>query len=149
MAELKTKVNDASIKEFLESIEDEAKRKDTYTILEMMQKSSKSEPKMWGNSIIGFGIYHYKYKSGREGDWFVIGVSPRKQNITLYAMGHWENNPVLLAKLGKFSKGTGCLYIKRLSDVNLPVLEQLIDESFEHAKNLAKENTWLPEDQKK
>jgi hypothetical protein len=139
MAELKTKVNDASIAEFLDSIDDETKRKDTNTILEMMQKASKSEPKMWGSSIIGFGFYHYVYASGREGDWFLIGLSPRKQNITLYVLGGWEYNAPLLAKLGKHSMAKGCMYIKRLSDVNLTVLEQLIDESFKNASNLALE----------
>jgi hypothetical protein len=149
MAELKTKVNDASITEFLESIEDESKRKDTYTILEMMKKTSKAEPKMWGSSIIGFGFYHYYYASGREGDWFLIGVSPRKQNITLYVLGGWEHKTGLLAKLGKHSLGKGCMYIKRLSDVNLPILEQLIDESYSYASKLAQEYAKKQADQKK
>ncbi|HEX7555562.1 MAG TPA: DUF1801 domain-containing protein [Leptolinea sp.] len=149
MAELKTKVNDASIREFLESIGDETKRKDTYTIMEMMQKSAKTEPKMWGSSIIGFGFYHYVYASGREGDWFLIGVSPRKQNLTLYVMGGWDHNAGLLAKLGKHSFGKGCLYIKRLNDVNLPVLEKLIDESFIYANNLAQEDAKKQAQEKK
>lgn len=137
MAELKTKVNDASITEFLDSIADVSKRTDTQKIIAMMQKTAKTEPKMWGDSIIGFGDYHYHYASGREGDWFIIGVSPRKQNITLYVMGGWEHNAGLLAKLGKYTLGKGCLYIKRLSDANLQVLEEMIESSYMHAKELA------------
>ena len=149
MEELKTKVNDASVTEFLESIEDESKRNDTHTILDMMQKIAKTGPKMWGSSIIGLGSYHYVGKSGREGDWFLIGVSPRKQNLTLYAAGHWDFNTGLLAKLGKHSMGKGCLYIKRLSDVNLSILEQLINESFVNATRLAQEDAEKQRNQKK
>jgi hypothetical protein len=149
MAELKTKVNDASIDAFIESVDDESKRKETYAILEMMRKSAKTEPKMWGSAIIGFGDYHYVYASGREGDWFLIGLSPRKQNLTLYVMGGWDYNAELLAKLGKHSMGKGCLYIKRLSDVNITILEQLIDESVVHAKKLAQEEAEKQRNQKK
>ena len=134
MAELKTKVNDASVRKFLDSIPDETKRKDTYMIFEMLQKATRTEPKMWGSSIIGFDVYHYVGKSGREGDWFLAGISPRKQALTLYMACGWEHNAELLAKLGKHSLGKGCLYIKRLEDVNRSVLKRLITEAVKRAK---------------
>lgn len=137
MAELKTKVNDGSVALFLDSIEDDSKRKDSLMLFEMMQKANTEEAKMWGDSIIGFGTYHYVGKSGREGDWFLTGFSPRKQALTLYAMGHWEPHAELLAKLGKHSLGAGCLYIKRLSDVDLTVLNTLIVETVKFAKEQA------------
>lgn len=129
MAELKTKVNDASVTKFLDSIEDETKRKDSYVILEMMRKATKAEPRMWGDSIIGFGDYRYAYASGREGDWFLAGFSPRKQNLTLYAMCNgWDRFPEL-KDLGKYTLGKGCLYIKRLSDVDMPTLRKLVNRA--------------------
>ena len=137
MSELKTKVNTASVAQFLESIADEAKRSDAHTLLELMQKATKTEPKMWGDSIVGFGSYHYVGKSGREGDWFVAGFSPRKQNLTLYMLGGWEQEAALLAKLGKHSLGKGCLYIKRLDDVNGPALKRLIGAALKRAKTIA------------
>ena len=103
MAELKTKLNDASVTDFLKRIPDEQKRKDCFEVLKMMKQAAKAEPKMWGTSIIGFGSYHYKSASGREGDWMLIGFSPRKQNITLYIMPGFERNKDLLKKLGKHS----------------------------------------------
>jgi Domain of unknown function (DU1801) len=137
MAELKTKVNQASVTKFLDSITDVVKRKDSFILLEMLQKATKTEPKMWGSSIIGFGNTHYIYESGRQGDWFLAGFSPRKQALTLYMLGSWEQNADLLAKLGRHSLGKGCLYIKRLSDVNLPVLQSLIDEAVGRASKQA------------
>lgn len=137
MAELKTKVNQASVTKFLDNIPDEVKRKDSYTLLAMFQKATGAEPKMWGSSIIGFGTYHYIYASGREGDWLMAGFSPRKQALTLYMLGSWDQNAELLPKLGKHSMGKGCLYIKRLSDVNLPVLQSLIDEAVRRASKQA------------
>lgn len=134
MAELKTKVNTASVKKFLDSIPDEAKRKDAYVLFEMLKKATKTEPKMWGDSIVGFGTYHYVGKSGREGDWFLTGLSPRKQNLTLYMLGGWEPHKALLAKLGKHTLGTGCLYIKRLEDVDVAVLNKLIVAGVKDAK---------------
>lgn len=126
MAELKTKVNDASVTQFLDSM-DESKRADSYKILEIMQKATKQEPRMWGSSIVGFGDYHYVSDSGREGDWFLAGFSPRKQNLTVYSPGaHWEQYEEL-PQLGKYTMGKGCLYIKKLDDVNLPMLRQLIN----------------------
>ena len=137
MAELKTKVNDANVTTFLDSIADETKRKDAYTIFEIMHKATKTKPKMWGDSIVGFGDYHYVGKSGREGDWFLAGLSPRKQTLTLYMLGGWEQHDELLAKLGKYSLGKGCLYIKRLADVDLSILNKLIVEAVKRAKKQA------------
>ena len=134
MAELKTKLNDASVDEFLESVKDEQTRADCYQILDMMQKASKAAPKMWGTSIIGFGDYHYKYESGRENDWFLAGFSPRKQNLTLYLMGGFEGQAELLGQLGKHSLGKGCLYIKKLEEVDTKVLKKLISSSVKQMK---------------
>ena len=134
-AELKTKVNDASVVDFLSGIADEQKQKDSFEILKIMKQITKEEPKMWGSSIVGFGSYHYKGASGREGDWMQIGFSPRKQNITLYIIPGFERYPELMKKLGKYSTGKSCLYVKRLSDVNVDVLKELITESLKVMKN--------------
>ena len=133
MAELKTKLNDASVEDFLNKVEDEQKRKDCFEIIEMMKQVTKEEPKMWGPAIIGFGSYHYKYESGREGDMMQIGFSPRKQNITLYVGLGGETESPLLKKLGKYTTGKGCLYIKRLADVDRKALQELIKDSFKKA----------------
>jgi len=132
--ELKTKVNDASVTDFLNSVADEQKRKDSFEILKIMKQVSKEEPKMWGPSIVGFGSYHYKGASGREGDWLLTGFSPRKQNLTLYLMGGLNTHTDLLKKLGKHKTSVGCLYIKRLSDVDVNVLKKLIAESLKRMK---------------
>jgi len=137
MYEPKTKVNDANVKKFLEEVPDEKKRKDSFVLLEMMRKVSGKEPKMWGPSIVGFDSYHYKGAS-TEGDWMIAGFSPRKQALTLYMMGHWEHHKDLLKKLGKHSLGKGCLYIKRLDDVDQTVLKELIDAGFTRSKGLIK-----------
>jgi hypothetical protein len=137
MTELKTRVNKASVTRFLDSISDDAQRTDSYSIVEMLRTATKAEPKMWGSSIVGFDSYHYVGKSGREGDWLLAGMSPRKQTLTLYMLGGWDHNAELLAKLGKHSLGKGCLYIKRLDDVSLPVLKRLIADSLKRAKSLA------------
>jgi hypothetical protein len=137
MTELKTRVNKASVTRFLDSISDDAQRTDSYSIVEMLRTATKAEPKMWGSSIVGFDSYHYVGKSGREGDWLLAGMSPRKQTLTLYMLGGWDHNAELLAKLGKHSLGKGCLYIKRLDDVSLSVLKRLIADSLKRAKTLA------------
>jgi hypothetical protein len=134
VAELKTKVNDASVTDFLNTIEDESKRKDCFEILKLMKQVTKQEPKMWGSSIVGFGNAHYKYESGREGDWFTIGFSPRKQNLTLYVMGSFNPHTDLLKKLGKHKTGGGCLYVNKLKDVDTKVLKELIKQSVKAAK---------------
>ena len=133
MAEMKTKVNEASVEEFISKIEGEQKRKDSFEIVQIMKQVTKEEPKMWGPAIIGFGSYHYKYESGREGDMPQIGFSPRKQNLTLYiGVGDNSDNP-LLRKLGKYTTGKVCLYIKKLADVDRNVLQELIADSFARA----------------
>jgi hypothetical protein len=129
MAELKTKKNDASVEDFLNGIEDEKRRQDCFAVLKLMKKITKQKPKMWGTGIVGFGDYHYKYKSGCEGDWFVTGFSSRKQNLTLYIMSGFAKYGELMSKLGKYKIGSSCLYIKRLEDINQDVLKELIEQS--------------------
>src|SRR5688572_13360964 len=132
--DVKTKVNDASVTDFLNSVTDEQKRKDSLAILKIMKQMTKEEPKMWGASIVGFGSYHYKGASGREGDWMQIGFSPRKQNLTLYIIPGFERYQGLMKKLGKYSTGKSCLYIKKLSDVDMDVLKELMTESLKVMK---------------
>ena len=134
MYELKTKINDASVESFLKTIPEDKKRQDSFAILNMMKEVTGEEPKMWGTSIIGFGTYRYKYASGQEGDWLRIGFSPRKQNLSLYIMSGFQQNEELMAKLGKYSTGKGCLYIKRLEDIDQSVLKELIKASFTATK---------------
>ena len=137
MAELKTKPNEQSVEVFLNSVEDEKKRQDCFTILEIMKQVTKAEPQMWGTSMVGFGTYHYKYESGREGDWFVAGFSPRKQNLTLYIMAGFSRYDELLSKLGKFKTGKSCLYIKKIEDLDLPTLKELITQSVAYVSTLS------------
>lgn len=129
VAVIKTKVNAASVEDFLNAIAEEQKRKDSFIILGMMEKATKEKPKMWGSSMIGFGELRYKSpKTGREVDWFKIGFAPRKANLSLHLMDlqkHTED----LSRLGKFKTGMGCLYINRLEDVDVKVLEHIIKES--------------------
>ncbi len=126
MAELKTKKTTASVSAFVNQISDEQRRKDARAILSMMREATKEKPAMWGSSIVGFGRLRYKYASGREGEWFRAGFAPRKDAITLYLMGGLGAQKDLLEKLGKFKKGGGCLYVKKLADVDQRVLKQLI-----------------------
>ncbi len=118
----------------LNQIEDEHKRADCFAISKMMQQATKAKPKMWGDSIIGFGAYHYKYASGREADWPLTGLSPRKGNITVYIMAGFEQYDDLLKKLGKHKTGKSCLYLKSLADVDKGVLKELIAQSVAHMK---------------
>jgi hypothetical protein len=135
MGEIKTKVTSSSVEDFLNSIEGEAKRKDAFQLLYLFKSITKLEPKLWSNSVIGFGQYHYKSeKSKQEGDWFLTGFSPRKANITIYTMHGNEMSQDLLAKLGKHKTGMGCLYINKLSDVDMKILEELIRKSFDYMK---------------
>lgn len=138
MSELKTKVNNASVKDFLNSIENEQTRKDCIEISKMMEGVTKARPKMWGTSIVGFGSYHYTGKSGREGDWMLTGFSPRKQNLTLYLMGGFDSEKDLLKKLGKHKTSVGCLYIKKLEDVDRNVLKELVTASVKKMKSQVK-----------
>ncbi len=126
-AEIKTKPTTVSVSSFLDGIAEEQKRKDSYVILEMMEKAMKEKPKMWGSSLIGFGEKRYKSPaSGREVDWFIIGFSPRKANFSLHLVIDIQQHADLLAKLGKHKTGVGCLYINKLADVDLKVLEKII-----------------------
>jgi len=138
MAELKTKPNNGSVEEFLDSVENEKRREDSFKVLDLMKTVTGHEPKMWGDSIIGFGTYHYKYASGREGDWFLTGFSPRKQNLTLYIMAGFDEYEALLGKLGKYKIGKSCLYINKIEDIDIEVLKKLVKQSADH---MAKSNT--------
>jgi len=137
-ADVKTKKNEASVEGFLNSVKDEQTREDCFEILKMMKQVTKEEPKMWGATIVGFGSYHYKGASGREGDWMLTGFSPRKQNLTLYLMGGFDVEKDLLKKLGKHKTSVGCLYIKKLDDVDKKVLKELVTESVKKMKKLSK-----------
>jgi len=129
MAELKTQKNKASVENFLKSVADETRRADCFKLLDIMRDITGEEPAMWGDSIVGFGSYHYKYESGREGDWMLTGFSPRKQSLTLYVMSGFQGYEEMLDKLGKHSTGKACLYIKKLDDVHLPTLKRIIKGS--------------------
>jgi hypothetical protein len=131
MAEIKTKLNDASVGDFINTIPEEQKRKDSLAIIEMMKKATGEEPKMWGASIIGFGFQKVKSPAtGREVDWLKIGFSPRKANLSLYLSGNILNHAETLKKLGKHKTGKGCLYINKLTDVDTKVLEGMIKETL-------------------
>lgn len=131
MAEIKTKQTSASVEKFINSVKDEQKRKDSFVILEMMKKASGEEPKMWGSSMIGFGKKTYKSPAtGREVDWFRIGFSPRKANISLHLVIDIQKHKDELKKLGKHKTGVGCLYINRLEDVDINILKRMIIASL-------------------
>lgn len=132
MAELKTKLTDDSVDTFLNEVEDEQKRTDSFVVKSLMEKLTGEPAKLWGTSIVGFGSYHYKYATGREGDWMLTAFSPRKQNLTLYIMSGFSKYEELLAKLGKHKIGKSCLYIKSLADIDMGVLEELIKASIKH-----------------
>jgi hypothetical protein len=134
MAELKTKKTDASVDDFIAAIEDEQRRKDCKAVMAIMKRVTKAAPKLWGTNIVGYGSYQYKYASGQEGDWPLTGFSPRKQNLTLYIMAGFDDYPELMAKLGKYKTGKSCLYLKRLSDIDAAVLEQLVAASVKDMK---------------
>jgi hypothetical protein len=129
MAELKTKETNESVTAFLDNIADKRRREDCLAVVDIMRAVTKEEPRMWGSSIVGFGRYHYKYESGREGDWMITGFSPRKGDLTLYIMGGFEAFPDLMQGLGKYKTGKSCLYIKKLADVDAAVLRKLITKS--------------------
>lgn len=131
MAELKTKQNEASVNDFINSIAEEQKRKDLDAIKDLMEKATKAKAKMWGPAIIGFGDKVLVYDSGRKLDWFIMGFSPRKQNIALYINGAVSNNQDLLKRLGKYKTGKGCLYINKLSEVDLDVLKEIIQKGLQ------------------
>lgn len=137
MAELKTKVNDASVEDFINSVDKEQRRKDGFTLLKLFTKLTGEQPKMWGTSIIGFGKFHYKSeRSSQEGDWPLVGFSPRKQSLTLYVLPMYEKGDYsdLLEKLGKHKSSVSCLYINKLADVDMGVLEKIIKKSYIDSK---------------
>jgi hypothetical protein len=136
MAELKTTLNDGSVDDFIDTVQDPVRRDDCVKIIRIMQDVTGEPPKMWGAGIVGFGSYHYKYASGREGDWFLTGFSPRKKDLTLYIMSGFKKSGALMNKLGKYKTGKACLYIKSMTDINEDVLKELIGESIEHLNNL-------------
>ena len=126
MAENKTKATEASVESYLSAIEDEGRRKDCEDLAKLMTRATKQKPKMWGTSIVGFGSYHYKYESGREGDSCLIGFSSRKSDISIYGLVNFSGQDTLFAKLGKHKMGKGCVYVHKLSDIDSKVLEKLI-----------------------
>jgi len=136
MSELKTRENDASVETFIQSVEDELRRADCRTLVSMLERVTGKTPRMWGKNMVGFGSYHYVYKSGREGDWFVIGFSPRKQDLTVYIMPGFDDYAAQLGKLGKHRTGKSCLYLKKLQDIDLRVLEDIARSSVDkmHAR---------------
>lgn len=131
LAEIKTKATAASVEDFINDVPDEQKRKDSFVILEMMKKATGEEPKMWGASLIGFGDKRYKSPAtGREVDWFLIGFSPRKANLSLYLTMDIKKQAATLEKLGKHKTGVGCLYINKLADIDMKVLKEMIDTAL-------------------
>lgn len=134
MAELKTKPTKVDVASFIASIADEPARVDSQALLNMMQKVTGGKPVMWGLSMVGFGKYHCKYQSGREGDWFIVGFSPRRQNLTLYMLAGFEKYAGLLSRLGKHTTAKSCLTIKRLADVDMDVLKNLIRSAYRDKK---------------
>lgn len=136
MSDMKTRPGEQSVEGFLERIADERQREDSRAIAALMAEVTGAEPRMWGESIVGFGSYHYRYASGREGDWMLAGFSPRKQSLTVYLSYGLEQQGELLGRLGKHKIGKACLYIKRLSDVDQAVLRELIRRSVDELARL-------------
>ena len=134
MYELKTKENDRSVIEFIESVESQKKREDAYKLLDIFTETSGYQAKMWGPSIIGFGSYHYKYDSGHEGDAPLVGFSPRKAKISLYFATGDTNREALLSRFGKHTSGKACVYINKIADIDVEVLRQLINQSIKFLK---------------
>lgn len=134
MSENKTRPTDLNVVDFLNNVDNKRRREDGFTLLEMMKEITGEEAVMWGTSIIGFGSYHYKYESGREGDMPLVGFSPRKQSMTVYIMPGFDNYDEMLSKLGKHRTGRSCLYVNKLANVDDDVLRSLIKHSYEHMK---------------
>ena len=136
MAKNKTTETSTSVHEFLNTVKDEAKRKDSLRLIELIKKQTGIEPKMWGPSIVGFGSYHYKYDSGHEGDSPLVAFSPRASAISLYLSGHFEKREELLETLGKHKTDKGCIYMKSLDNINIGTLEKMIVNHIKHIKEL-------------
>ncbi|MGD1890771.1 MAG: DUF1801 domain-containing protein [Cyclobacteriaceae bacterium] len=134
MATLKTQPYNRNISEFLSKVENPQKREDCFTLLDLMKEETGEEPQYWHSNMVGFGQYHYKYASGLEGDWFLTGFSPRKQNLTIYIMSGFERYEELMEQLGRYKTGKSCLYVKRLSDIDLDILKELVRESVSYMR---------------
>ena len=134
MADNKTRPTRASVTAFMAAIEDRKMRADAKQVAAMMRRATGKRARMWGPSIVGDGSYHYRYASGREGDYMITGFSPRRQALTIYIMPGFDRFQGLMSKLGKYTTGKSCLYIKRLADVDETVLERLIDESVKYMR---------------
>lgn len=135
MAELKTKANETSVKTFLDGVTDDQRRQDCLAVMDLLRKITKAEAKMWGTNIIGFGTFRLRYPNGREIDWMQVGLSPRKQNLTVYLHGAYIQGGLetqQLLHLGRFKTGKGCLYIKKLEDIDMIALEKLITASVQN-----------------
>lgn len=135
MSEPKTKPTSSSVDDFIAAVEDESRRADCRKVADMMSRITGKPPVLWGSSIIGFDTYHYVYASGNSGDWPIVGFSPRKNDLTLYIMAGFDRYEALMSRLGKHKTGKSCLYLKKLSDVDADVLEELITESVAHMRN--------------
>jgi hypothetical protein len=131
-ADMKTVPSRRDVEEFLDGVADERRRAECRAVMAMMRDVTGEEPRLWGPSIIGFGRYHYRYESGREGEWFLTGVAPRKGALTVYVMAGFDRYEELMARLGKHTTGKSCLYIKRLDDIDTDVLRELVDRSVRH-----------------
>ena len=134
MAQNKTQPTKLKVSEFIAGIENKTKRDDCRELMKLMSEITGNRAKMWGTAIVGYGKYHYKYESGREGDFFLTGFSPRKQALSIYIVSGFSNNPELMEKLGKHKTGKSCLYVKKLDDVDRPALAQLIEESVAYIR---------------
>lgn len=139
MSELKTKRTRASVSAFLKAVPDEKRRRDAMTVLKLMQSVTKEKPAMWGDSMVGFGTWHYRYASGQEGDWPLTAFAPRKGSLTIYIMPGCDRYPELMAKVGEPRRGVSCVYLKSLDDIHLPTLRELVRQSVRHLKQVVKE----------
>jgi hypothetical protein len=139
MTELKTKLTGKSVDAFIDSVKDPTRREDCRKVAAIMKKATGAPGRMWGSAIVGFGDYRYRYASGREGDWFLVGFSPRKDNLTLYLFAGLHEKEPLVEKLGKVKRGGGCVYVKRLDDVHLPTLTKLVQSQVAKLRKKEKE----------
>jgi hypothetical protein len=131
MSDLKTQPTDFDVQAFIDSVENVQKQQDCKALLQIMSEITQQDPVLWGSALVGFGHYHYQYESGRKGEWFRVGFSPRKQNLTLYIMNGFSQYQHLLTQLGKHKTGKSCLYINKLSDIDIDILKQMISLSFQ------------------
>ena len=134
MAELKTRKNDGSVQGYLEGAADGPKLADCFALLDMMREATGDEPSMWGDSIVGFGAYRYKHRSGQSGEWFLTGFAPRKRNLTIYIMPGFDRYPDIMDRLGKYKTGVSCLYVNKLADIDLGALRELVKSSYDDMK---------------